>query len=298
MDVFLSCVDLSARLHYTPTPHFIAKRLASGRMADPQIAAIQLALHSGRHLEAWRDFLSAYSPVILQAVRHSIWDPEQASDCFVFVCEQLRANSYRRLRQFRADGPTGFVTWLRVVVRNLCLDWHRKESGRYRVFESIARLPLFEQEVYRLCCEEGRSAEETCFLMREQFPEVTPHSIADTETRLQQSLSSRQKWLLASRQVEPGQAASVTEEGVLLEVEVADPGPDPEAAAISREERVSLGQALGRLEAAERLLLRLRFGQELTLTKIARFMGLADAQTADRRIREALQRLREEFRRR
>jgi len=48
-----------------------------------------------------------------------------------------------------------------------------------------------------------------------------------------------------------------------------------------------------KLDEGDRLLLRLRFLQELDLLAIAELLGLKNAQTADRRIRDALQRLRE-----
>jgi CHAT domain-containing protein len=32
------------------------------------------------------------------------------------------------------------------VCRNLCVDWHRQEFGRHRVFESVSRLPALAQE--------------------------------------------------------------------------------------------------------------------------------------------------------
>ena len=95
-----------------------------------------------------------------------------------------------RLSRFRPDGPASLSTWLRAVVRDLCLDWHRQEFGRHRVFESVARLPALDQEIFKL-------------------------------------------------------------------------------------------------------LIRLRFERDLTLEEIARVFGLDNAQTADRRIKEAVERLRE-----
>ncbi|MGH9576572.1 MAG: RNA polymerase sigma factor, partial [Terriglobales bacterium] len=171
-------------------------------MSDPQIAALQRALRSDDPSQAWADFLTAYSPVILQAVRRSIWDSERAADCFVFVCEQLCARGYRRLLKYRPDSDTSFVTWLRVVVRNLALDWHRKQSGRLRVFESVARMPALHQEIYRLRYQEGRSLEETHLSLRERFPDLTAEAVGHADAELHQSLSSRQEWLLASQRPE------------------------------------------------------------------------------------------------
>jgi DNA-directed RNA polymerase specialized sigma24 family protein len=77
-------------------------------------------------------------------------------------------------------------------------------------------------------------------------------------------------------------------------VEVVEPGPNPEECAISSQEWQELGRVLSKLEPSERLLLQLRFGQGVTLAKIAGFLGLPDAQTADRRLRALLDRLRKD----
>ncbi len=263
-------------------------------MSDPQIAALQRALRSDDASQAWADFLSAYSPVVLQAVQRSIWDREKASDCFVYVCEQLCAQGYRRLLKYRADSDTTFVTWLRVVVRNLALDWHRKQAGRPRVFESVAKMPALHQEIYRLRYQEGRSLEETHLTLCERIPDLTADMVGSADAELRRSLSSRQEWLLASQRQETIALDSAPPGGPSLDV--ADPAPGPEAIAISREELGRLAQEVARLEPAERLLLQLRFSQGVTLAKLARFAGLPDAQTADRRLRAILDRLKKELR--
>jgi DNA-directed RNA polymerase specialized sigma subunit len=50
-----------------------------------------------------------------------------------------------------------------------------------------------------------------------------------------------------------------------------------------------------KLPDAERLLLQLRYEQELTLAEIARVMNFKDAFTADRRLRSVLARLQSEL---
>ena len=86
--------------------------------------------------EAWGLFLDQYAATILQVVKHFERDSDFVPDCFQFVCEQLSANSFYRLTRFQPQGPAVFSTWLRAVVRNLCLDWRRKRFGRRRLFNS------------------------------------------------------------------------------------------------------------------------------------------------------------------
>ena len=92
-----------------------------------------------------------------------------------------------------------------------------------------------------------------------------------------------------SRAESPGAAASPGEgqdPG-----QVADPRPDPETLARRREQRAALSRAMRSLPDAERVLLRCRFEEEMTLAQIARLAGLADAQAADRAIQAVLKRL-------
>lgn len=75
--------------------------------------------------------------------------------------------------------------------------------------------------------------------------------------------------------------------------EIPDGAPGPEALAIRNRQREALSRALGGLPAQSRLLVRLRFERDLTLAQVARLTGLKDAQTADRRLREVLEDLRD-----
>jgi RNA polymerase sigma-70 factor (ECF subfamily) len=77
------------------------------------------------------------------------------------------------------------------------------------------------------------------------------------------------------------------------EAGVSDPQPDPEVRAAGLEREAALRGLVARLPEQERLLIRLRFEQDLTLDQIAKLTGLKDAQTVDRRLRQALDSLRE-----
>jgi RNA polymerase sigma factor (sigma-70 family) len=53
-------------------------------------------------------------------------------DRFAYVLDQLRSDDFRRLRKYASDGRTMFSTWLVVVARRLCVDYHRSRYGRSR----------------------------------------------------------------------------------------------------------------------------------------------------------------------
>ncbi|HSF16312.1 MAG TPA: sigma-70 family RNA polymerase sigma factor [Vicinamibacteria bacterium] len=251
-------------------------------MKGPDVAPILKRLSSPGAAEAWRDFLDAYAALILHAIRIAERDPDDASECFLFVCEQLSRKGFRRLSRFRVDGPASFPTWLTAVVRNLTIDWHRKRSGRRRPFRAISRLPLLEQELFRCVFDQGMTAEAALLHLRPRFPALSWARVSEGIERVRKALAPRQLWLLSIRQ------------GSLVSIEQpADPGPDPEILAASNEMRAILARVLKELPSVDRLLLRLRFDHDLTLDQIARLTGMDGAQSADRRIRKVLDDLRQ-----
>jgi RNA polymerase sigma factor (sigma-70 family) len=262
-------------------------------MNDPRVGGILRQLRSRDPRAAWAGFLDAYSPLLLDVVRFFERDEDAAGDCYLFICEQLCRDRFRRLRRFRTDGPASFTTWLRAVARNLCLDWHRQEFGRHRVFESIARLPALDQEIFKRVFVDGLPADVTQLILEPRFSGLTIGEVRRSIGRIDQSLTPRQRWLLSVRRARGGRsAATVAEDGEEVLERIPGEGPDPESLAVLREERMALHRALASLSSRHRLLIRMRFEQELTLEAIARLLNLDNAQTADRRVRDALGELR------
>jgi len=65
---------------------------------------------------------------------------------------RLRAAPCEALPSAATVSPPGSGLLLHLaarVVRNLCLDWHRRESGRHRVFRAVGALGLLERAVFR-----------------------------------------------------------------------------------------------------------------------------------------------------
>ncbi len=244
--------------------------------------------------EAWASFLAQYAAIILRVVKHFERDVDFVPDCFQYVCEQLSANSFRRLRKFQPRGPALFSTWLRAVVRNLCLDWRRKRFGRRRVFNSIARLSIFDQEVFRHLYERQLSLDDAFHSLRTIYPGLTHAQLEQSSTRINRSLTARQSRLLAARLAGPSQQ-NANLENPAAEANVPDPSPNPETLTLLKERATALRQALGRLPPRERLLIRLRYEQELTLEQVAELLDLGNAQRAERQIKAVLMKLREEL---
>jgi len=244
--------------------------------------------------EAWGVFLDDHAATILQVVKHFERDSDYVPDCFQFVCEHLSANSFRRLRKFQPQGPAVFSTWLRAVVRNLCLDWRRKRFGRRRFFNSIARLSTFDQEVFRHLYERRLSLDDTFYSLRTIYPNLTHAQLAESSSRISSSLTPKQSRLLNARLAgDPQQTNSTFDD--TARANVPDPTPNPEVLTLLNERAGALRQALDRLPARERLLIRLRYEQELTLADVAKLLDLGNAQRVERQIKTVLEKLRVEL---
>ena len=262
-------------------------------MSDTLSSQILVQLASPDPQDAWEEFLREYSNQIFHVIRRYETNADRSADCFQFVCERLIEGNFRRLRKFNPDGPAKFSTWLRAVVRNLCLDWHRKQFGRRRLFRSVERLSAFDREVFRIVYQQRIGAEQSLALLKPDFPQVTSEQIAESSERIENHLSERQHWLL-------GLWAGTTElqstDDPQTEIRVTpnliDPNPDPEKQVIAADQRDKLRRELEALEPRERLLVRLRFEQELSLEQCAKLQGLGNAQRADRQIKEILGKLR------
>jgi RNA polymerase sigma factor (sigma-70 family) len=79
---------------------------------------------------AWRGFVDAYSTLLLQVARSTAQGHDRAMDAYTFLLEQLQEQECRRLRVYVAKEGTRFSTWLLVVARRLCIDYHRRQYGR------------------------------------------------------------------------------------------------------------------------------------------------------------------------
>lgn len=241
---------------------------------------------------AWAEFLDEYTPLIRHVVRRHEHDPAEADDTFNYVCEALSDGGFRRLRSFRPDGPARFRTWLIAVVANLCRDWRRRRRGRVRLVQAVAQLPALDQQVYRLMFVQGYSRADCLVALAPRFPGLTDSVVAQVSARLFGLLTPQQRWQLSSRPHAPirnGSRSGKIEDDPMTWVEAGEPGPEEVTAALQEQQR--LRQALSGLTPQQRLLLRLRYEQGLTLSEVARLTRQPDPFRANRQVHAALEAL-------
>jgi DNA-directed RNA polymerase specialized sigma24 family protein len=223
---------------------------------------------------AWQTFLGRFSNLLLKVIWHCEEDYDEVMEKYLFVCRKLAENDFARLRKFRIHDPESvlFTTWLASVTRNLCVDAHRSRFGRKQLPRAIARLSPLDREVFRLYYWKGYTLEEL------------EHSVRNPEFR--DSLERISEVLTGRTPEAPP---------FLLPLQENDLPPDDADADID-EMRGWLERWMDRLAEKERLIIRLRFWEDMTGPEIARTMNISSEQTVYPLLQKALSHLREQAR--
>jgi len=103
------------------------------------LARLLEASDSAVRESAWSAFVAEYSRLLLHVSRSLGGDHDAAMDRYACVLEHLRADDFRRLRVYVADGRSEFSTWLVVVAQRVCLDHRRTRYGRLRATDGDPR---------------------------------------------------------------------------------------------------------------------------------------------------------------
>ena len=259
------------------------------KQSDESVAQLLHRLGSHDAGAAWLEFLDLYAPLIMYTASQFEYEQSRINECFIYACEQLNDNGFRRLLKFNTGGQARFRTWLGSVVFNLCADWHRREYGRVTLLPAISALPAFDQAVYRLVIEQGMNREACFQYLRADFPDLTRDLVTRAVARIYELLTPRQRWQICVRN--RGRRQGWSEFGQEFIEELPDPAMGPELEAQRHQEIEALQVALSRLPAEQRLLLRLRFQQGLKLRKIAQLQCNGDTNVAWRRIQAAMRAL-------
>ena len=214
--------------------------------------------------------------VRFHARRHALPD-EEREELEGYVRLRLLENDYAILRKF--EERSTLRTYLTIVIERLFLDYSNQAWGKWRASAGARRLGALavalEERLYR----EGLAFDDAC-----QALLANPHWRTDRAelARLYAALPNRQ----------PARARRLVDSASIAER--ADDAPDPEAVALrrsaTREVADALGAAFRRLKAQDRLVVRLRFVEELTVPEIARFLGLPE-KTLYKRIKQLLRAL-------
>jgi RNA polymerase sigma factor (sigma-70 family) len=202
----------------------------------PSLDALLQARDEVSRESAWSTFLGDYNDLLLSIARRTSFDHDGAMDRYAFMLQQLRHDGCRRLRAFKDNGAGAFPTWLVVVARRLCVDFHRHVHGRPQATEPSPR--------------------------------------RDLDATVRRNLAD-----FVAAEVDPDQLASAT-------------FVDPEAAVLAAERRQALQKALEELDVADRLLLTLRFEDDIPTADLAPMVGLQTRFQVHRRLKSVIAKLR------
>jgi RNA polymerase sigma factor (sigma-70 family) len=258
-------------------------------MAESAINGVLQQLASGKSDIGWSVFLQSYSPLLRDVVHHYESDDYRIQECFEFVCAGLSDHNFRRLIAFNPNGPAAFPTWLAAVCANLCIDFNRQIYGRTREPEKVRALPQLDRQVFHYTYRVGLTRQACLQALCTRFPSVTLGEISEIRGRIHLLLSPRQRWVLSKQrrtQVSLDDPDVNSTEEVSSALQSSEARPDL-LVEIEQDHR-RLRKAMAHLEPRQRLLLTLRFQQDLTLERVAMLSGISSPSQASREIDRAL----------
>lgn len=247
----------------------------SAEPREPRPSAADRAVYETLLLEHL-EFIERTVAVV--ARRHAVapWDAE---DLAGLVKLRLMADDYSVLRRF--EGRSRLTTYLTTVIQNLFRDFRVKRWGKWRPSAAARRMGDLGVQLEALLFRDRFGEREAFAILRDRFDvEATDRELESMVARLRPRTTRRIEADAALSRLE------ATERGdqAVLERERADSRLRVAAA---------LRKALESLEAEDRLILRMRFTDGLTIRAIAAALDLDQ-----RRMYTRVQRLLVEVRRR
>ncbi|MGA9574517.1 MAG: sigma-70 family RNA polymerase sigma factor, partial [Lysobacterales bacterium] len=242
--------------------------------SESGIHALLARLRSPVGDEVFARFLEIYSPSIMQIARQYAYDPARLNDCYLFISEKLAANNYHRLVNYQPEGSASFRSWFGVVVANLCIDWRRHRRGRPRLFKSIKKLSHLDQKVFKHRFQQRLSMDTCLEILRTHFPDLNQLQLAGSIARINTTLSPAQMQFLYTQHAKT--VSLDQKQNRASSIEPVESGPGPEKVTALSQDQEKLEKALAGLTPHQRLLIKLRFQQDLSLKEIARLTRLGD----------------------
>jgi RNA polymerase sigma factor (sigma-70 family) len=206
-----------------------------------------------------------------------------ADDFRSHVMLKLIEDNYRVLRKFQ--GRSSLRTFLTIVINRLFLDHRNNQWGKWRPSAEAKRLGPIAVLLEQLMGRDGHTFEEACELLE------TNHRVTTSRSELE-AMAARLPVRMRRR---------FESEDALDQVAADQPGPDEIAAERERNlaaarAAAALEKALAKLAPRDRLILRLRYQDGVTVADIARLLE-CDQKGLFRYIDRLLKRLRRALKR-
>jgi RNA polymerase sigma factor (sigma-70 family) len=248
--------------------------------------------------------LTVHWPLINRIAERRFGDTNLAEEAALFVLNQLEKNNCERLQSFQ--GRSKLSTYISSITIRLLEDFSRHKFGRARPPAWISRLGGIWVTLFQLLCLQRYSLVEAVETMMNTVAERRKEQIEETALTILERVvhCGEHQALEVSREDRP----ETVEEQNLNKGH-----KDPETQLLEREQQILFTLLFGekatpaavqdfssilrnpvQLSARERLLLKLCFQEELSVTRAGKMMGMNSNQVHGR-LRRLLSRLREEF---
>ena len=212
-----------------------------------------------------RELLEANLGVVERAIAavcaHSSLHSADAADFASVVKLALIENDYAILRKW--ERRSSFATYITIVVRRLLVD-HQRSAGRWYASAAARRQGEAAVLLERLLTRDARAFDEAAAVVRAIHPELTAAQLATIAASLPDRAPRPRLVAIDAEDEERFAAAHRTDERV---VEWDNTRRAREASRVVR-------AAMQSLTAEDRVILRMRFGQELAISDIARALGI------------------------
>lgn len=238
-------------------------------------------LRRGNSDAAWDLFIARYRRVIFAAIHRYASDPDDVMDVFAWVCEALRDDDLRRLRQYaeRDDHTARTSTWLVTVVRHLTVDWFRHRDGRRHLSRIADGLPAVRRRIFEL-------------VYVDQRPHVEAYEVIRTTVAPDLTFLSFLEEVRATRHTVAAGGHAHLLRAMTGSVDHAPPTQAPKTGE-TEERRNFLADAMRWLTTGERRAVDLYVVDERSAATVASILGLPNAKAVYNRVYRALGVLRE-----
>ncbi|OFW40595.1 MAG: hypothetical protein A3J29_05950 [Acidobacteria bacterium RIFCSPLOWO2_12_FULL_67_14b] len=223
------------------------------------------------------DHLQLVDQIVRTTGRRRHLAPSELDDFASFVRLHLIEQDYAILRKFQQR--SSLWTYLAAVIERLSLDYCAEKWGRWRPSAAAERQGVPGVLLERMVARDGHTLEEAIGII------ATNHTLGVSRAdllKIWEQLPARVRMAEVGEEAAAAMPSPETSEQNIEDAELREN--------IGRLER-ALQAALAQCSAQERVLLALRFDQELSMVQIAKLTG-ASVPTLHRRLDKAVQQLR------
>jgi len=223
------------------------------------------------------DHLNLIDQIVRTTARRRHLSATEREDFAGFVKLRLVDNDYAVLRKFQ--GRSSLRTYLAAVIERLALDYYAEKWGRWRPSAMAERLGAIAVHLERLTTRDGHTLDEAIGILRAN------HEGAPSDQRL------RDIWAqLPARVLQTDVGEEAAADLVAVERSDATVADAEHQAHVERLQR-ALASALAQIAAQDRVLIALRFDQDLPIAEISRLTGKS-IPTLHRRLDNSVKQLR------